>query len=361
MKRKIFFLLLFYIGNIYLYSTSGTNAFEFVNLGIGCKEIGLGEQGVALSKGVNALYWNPAGILENGGVEVSFMYNKWFQGINEQFVGGIIPFRKYTLGLGIYKLGVEPFQGYDNFGNEADDVESNSLMASFVFSKNLGPVRAGLSLKSMQETLDDVSASSFGIDFGVRGNLTNRIKIGIGAQNFISQKVKFIKDEFPVPLVYRVGVSYERNILKEDNLILGVEGSSVSDEDFNISIGAEYFYKNLITLRIGYLNKQDIGSKIRAGLGLKLRNWQVDYAFADYGDLGDTHRFSITWYYGEWKENLIKSAEIEKENILKKIDKFMKKGKYLEAVVEIEKLLKKYPDDKKLINLLKEAGSKINK
>jgi len=358
MKKLICLLLILFISVGYL-NSAGTNAFEFTNIAVGCREIGMGEQGVAGSKGVSSLYWNPAGILENDGIEVNFMHNKWFQGIDEQFFGGIVPFRNYGFGISFYRLGVKPFKGYDNSGNQTGDVKSNASMLNFVFSKNFGIFKGGISLKQMQETLDDTSASSFGVDFGIRGRISENVSIGMGAQNFIAQKVKFIKEEFPVPLVYRVGFIYEKSVLKGDLLTLGIEWNSVADEDFNLSLGAEYKFKNFIFLRLGYLSEQDIGAKFRAGIGMRLRSWQVDYAFADYGDLGDTHRFSITWYYSDWKKVLEKTAKQKEERSLKEAKKLIKNGKYLEAVVNLEKWIRKYPDNEEFMKLLREAGEKI--
>ncbi|MYB63786.1 hypothetical protein F4X73_03765 [Candidatus Poribacteria bacterium] len=55
---------------------------------------------------------------------------------------------------------------------------------------------------------------------------------------------------------------------------------------------------NILQLRSGYIYKlggNDLGamSGLRAGFGLTLRRFQIDYALVPYGTLGLTNRFSL--------------------------------------------------------------------
>ncbi|MFA5859878.1 MAG: hypothetical protein WC955_12520, partial [Elusimicrobiota bacterium] len=81
------------------------------------------------------------------------------------------------------------------------------------------------------------------------------------------------------------------------------------------AIGTEYTVMNMVSLRAGYLMKAisllksesntntpsltssqslEMDTGLSAGLGFKLYNYQFDYSFVPYSDLGNTHRFSLS-------------------------------------------------------------------
>jgi hypothetical protein len=54
-----------------------------------------------------------------------------------------------------------------------------------------------------------------------------------------------------------------------------------------------------MSLRLGFGTRNDAGPGITAGVGWALRDFDLDYAFVPYGDLGVSHRLSVTWRFGE--------------------------------------------------------------
>jgi len=48
-----------------------------------------------------------------------------------------------------------------------------------------------------------------------------------------------------------------------------------------------------VALRAGYRTGRDVGLGWTAGLGFKTGTFGLDYAYAPYGDLGNTHRISL--------------------------------------------------------------------
>lgn len=65
------------------------------------------------------------------------------------------------------------------------------------------------------------------------------------------------------------------------------------DNDVYWCLGAEWWMQDTIALRAGYKTNQDIGPGWSAGLGFKFQRICLDYAYAPYGDLGNTHRISL--------------------------------------------------------------------
>ena len=55
---------------------------EFLTLGVGADAFSMGNAVVASTEGVNATYWNPAGLLQQSTkMEASFMHSEYFAGI----------------------------------------------------------------------------------------------------------------------------------------------------------------------------------------------------------------------------------------------------------------------------------------
>jgi outer membrane protein OmpA-like peptidoglycan-associated protein len=69
-----------------------------------------------------------------------------------------------------------------------------------------------------------------------------------------------------------------------------------ADYDSLYSAGAEYWIQNLVALRIGY--KFGAFNHITLGAGIKYNNFEFDYAFVGYDELGNTHRFSMLYSWG---------------------------------------------------------------
>ncbi len=71
---------------------------------------------------------------------------------------------------------------------------------------------------------------------------------------------------------------------------------------------------------------------------------QFDYAFAGFGDLGDTHRIGISIRFSQ--------AAYTEDSVYEKADMYYKEGRYSAAVDELNVLLQKEPHNKKAIMLL---------
>src|SRR5450830_945576 len=60
------------------FNKGGRTAFQFVKIGVGARQVALGEASIASVRDVNSAFWNPAGISGVQSVEASFSYTQWF-------------------------------------------------------------------------------------------------------------------------------------------------------------------------------------------------------------------------------------------------------------------------------------------
>jgi len=122
--------------------------------------------------------------------------------------------------------------------------------------------------------------------------------------------MKFVNDSFRLPLTGAAGVSYSpmEKLTVAADLSHGLYSGETS-----LNIGSEFWAMGSVALRAGYnapLNGSSPSSYkglrggntstlnaltgMGLGMGLKLANYQFDYALVPYGDLGATHRMSFT-------------------------------------------------------------------
>jgi hypothetical protein len=102
------------------------------------------------------------------------------------------------------------------------------------------------------------------------------------------------------PINFRLGGAYK---FANRNLTTACDILVPTDTPVKISVGAEYWYRNIVCFRGGYkFQKQfdynQYGTNglegLSLGVGFKYQIVQVDYAFATLGFLGATHRVSLT-------------------------------------------------------------------
>ena len=100
-------------------------------------------------------------------------------------------------------------------------------------------------------------------------------------------------------LLFRVGLGLPVRFGPTTRLNLAVDAFHPNDNTESMSAGAELSYRNQLALRAGYQNafQQDSEEGLTAGGGVQgkidVYAYHLDYAWADEGRLGSTHRFSL--------------------------------------------------------------------
>jgi len=108
-----------------------------------------------------------------------------------------------------------------------------------------------------------------------------------------------LTDEFPVPILFRVGMSFPRRLSPVSKLLVTVDAFHPSDNSESMSFGWEWYWKEAFALRAGYQNlfleDSDVG--LTAGLGIQAglgrHRFHFDYAWANHLFLQETHRLTF--------------------------------------------------------------------
>ena len=343
-------------------SDAGTTGANFLKIGIGPRAAGMGEAQVAICNDVTSVFWNPAGLVRIESQEASFVYSVWFEGIKMQYFGYAYPHP--TLGTfagSINYLSMGKIQGYRADGVKTGEVGAYDLLGVLSYARELPyyGIGGGINLKLIQQKLEEESSFAFGIDIGVMGPLGEWLKVegleeltcGINLQN-LGSNVKFQKEEGSLPLNLKFGVGIKKEVLG-DPLTIAIDGNLPNDNDFYVSLGIEYWVRDLIGLRVGYKSGQELGDGLSFGGGIKVNIFQLDYALVHCGELGYTHRIGIVTRFGK------EANAILTERAFKKGMEYYNGGKYPEAILEFNKVLGLNPEDERALEMMRRANDKL--
>ncbi len=303
------------------FNKAGRTSMQFLKIGMGARQVALGDANIASVRDVNSIFWNPAATAGIQGVEASFGYTSWIADLNilSGAIGasfdqiGTLTFSYITLDYGdIPEAFVTSASG--NIDTRTGETFTGSdLLFGVGLARNFtDKLSIGVNLKYMREDLHDYYSDLWGFDVGSFYNTNWRgIRIAMSAQNFSSQaRWLFTKEEeqqtYELPIVYRIGISID--LLGGEELFLGgnpdkqaltlnVDAIHTNDYAERLHLGAEYSLFNMLVLRGGYKLNYEEGN-LSAGFGFKydtnFLRLKIDYAYVKHDFLQAPHRFTIT-------------------------------------------------------------------
>ena len=341
---------------------AATSGLDFLKIGVGARPLALGEAYVALADDISAIYWNPAGLAQLERPEVGFTYNRWFEDIGYHFFGYSHPIDDSVLAFSIYYLGGGDIEGSDDGGIPTGNVSAYDLALAFSYSRRLiEGLSGGLNFKFIREKLSDEVASAFAFDLGAlyKTGIDN-LDVGLNIQN-VGTRIKFIKESASLPLNFKLGLAYK--LFPANLLILTLDFNQLVNEGSYFGLGAECWIKDYIAVRVGGKFDPDIKDRIRFGLGLRRKNLRLDYAYTPHKILGDTHQFSVGFYFGKLEEEKILGLEEIEARMASLIASLYEEGmayfnqeQYIEAIGKFSEILLLDPEDKTAIAKMKEAN-----
>jgi len=107
-------------------------------------------------------------------------------------------------------------------------------------------------------------------------------------------------DNFSLPLIFRVGLAFNALDDGTHRVMLVSDAAHPNDNAEYINAGAEYVFRDLIAFRAGWRNlfEPETEQGLTAGASLSMRidrtlRVAIDYAYADFGRLTETHWFTF--------------------------------------------------------------------
>lgn len=308
----------------------GTNAASFLEIGVGARAMAMGGAYTAIANDATALYWNPAGVAFSSAVEVELMHIRWLAGTDYNFIGVVIPIPEIRSTIGFHFISldygeqavrtVERPEGtgeiYDAVDNAVALAYALALTDRFSFGLNAKYVTQRIWSESGAAIAFDFgvffktplpglnlgsSISNFGSEIQLSGrHLRTTVDPDKKVENFDRVPADYATNAYPLPLLFRFGLAYNRDLGGWGNVVASMDLNHPSNTTESICLGLEYGWKNLFYLRAGYENmfERDAINGMTMGLGTDAIDLgglgiRVDYAWSDWGILDNAQRFSL--------------------------------------------------------------------
>jgi len=342
-KLPLLFAIVFCLSHPLLHAGSpGKAAANFLKMGIGARGSAMGEAQTALVEDVTSLYWNPAGLSGLRFKEVSLMHYSLVENVRYQQAGLGLPLDKWgAVAFGLNLLDYGDIKSFDNNAIPTGSVDASNLLLSAGWGKQIfgkSNLRAGGTVKYLQSELAGFKASApmldLGLKFPYRSDKLRGLSFGAALRN-IGPDIKYDTESSPLPqhLVFGAGLS-----ALGGNLNMALDFIHPNDGDAHIAAGVEYKLLKMIQLRAGYNGNSDfVGNGITYGMGLQFTQWNLDYAFVPFGDLGDTNRVSVGIRFGRAAE--LHSAEAQVDEAYDRARSLLAHGHGVQAYSNVIDLL----------------------
>jgi hypothetical protein len=280
---------------------AGTNGGLILNTPVGARAIAMGEAYTAQSDDVSSLYWNPAGIGILNQSQASFLYNQSIQGMSFNNLSVATPLENGGIGASLSYLSYGKIDGYNAQDQPIGNVSAYSGAATVGAAFFSGQSWAGgVNLKGVQGSLAGIKATGMASDFGltyIHPQLLydGTLRLAATIRN-LGTGLTYIDQKDPFPLEYRMGAAAVQMLHQKLNVSADV--GKVRDSRVSGYLGTEYWVVPQIALRGGWVGSDQEGSGLRAGIGIRIKDFSFDYAYSHYGDLGMSNLFEMSVRFG---------------------------------------------------------------
>ncbi|MCI0512141.1 PorV/PorQ family protein [candidate division KSB1 bacterium] len=283
------------------FNKAGSAGLQFLKIGIGARETAMGEAALATTRGVNSIFWNPAGIAYTDGYAFSSSYTTWLLNSTLPAAAVAIPVKSYAvIAASVIYFGIPEFEETTVLQQDGTGrlVTAGDLAVSLAVARQFTDKLAlGMQMRYVREQLDQDNFSNVLVDLGgIYFTGYRHIRLAVAAQHF-GPDIKMLRDTFRMPLIFKIGLADDLFHTDWHYLTFACDLVHPTDNVEGLNLGLEYGLSNHLFLRSGYRINSDLGNwALGLGLNQRLFGWQgtLNYAYTDYGNiLGRVDRFTL--------------------------------------------------------------------
>ena len=320
-------------GAAHAQTKTGTTIGAFLTIEPSARIAAMGNAGVTVPQGLDAVYYNPAAISSVEHPGVYFAHSEWLADIAYNYA---------ALGVPMGSFG-NAFASVTSLGSGEIDVRTVDQPLGTGERFTVSDIAVGLGygieitdrftvggqVTFVQETIWHSSASTMTLEIGTLYQISDRgLRIGASLTHFGTDatfsgrdlRVTFdqdpsrsgdngalpasqVTDPFALPVLFRVGLGLPISLGEAQVLTLAVDAAHPSDNTESVSAGAELLLARRYALRAGYQDAfqedSEVGLTAGAGFqwGKERGNYRLDYGWADHGRLGNAHRIALEAHF----------------------------------------------------------------
>jgi len=256
----------------------GTTSAEFLLMGAGARGMALGPAFGALTRDVEALYYNPANLSLMEGPEARFSVMPYFADTNYMWAGAALPLRggEYGFGISIANFGFSNQPVYTEVDPEnADQLTysvSETVIGLSLAHSFIDRFSGGVTFKLISDQLGQATANGFAFDIGtnyhselggrpiamsfVIQNLGSSLKHSGAGLDFDAYPIspdpsfpvrgvdpspaRFEASSAPLPVAFRVGLVYDVVSTASNRLSMLGEFNEFYNNDPSFGFSSEY-------------------------------------------------------------------------------------------------------------------------
>jgi hypothetical protein len=297
MRKALLAFSLLLLASGLAFGGAGGSGAAFLKLPVDARAVAMGEAFTAQAQGATSLYWNPAGLAKVPRFDLAAMHNVYLMSTFQDYAAGAYTHPSWgSFGLSLNYWGSGSISGTDSVGNSTGSFSANDLAVTGGYARKVGKnMSLGLGLKFISEKNENASGTAFALDLGGLYEIPAQgLVLGASVSNLGSQ-MKLVEKGYPLPLTFRAGGAYA---LPKLPLRFAADLTAPNDGSVGAGLGTEYLAAKRFALRAGYRSGSDLHglSGLRAGAGFVYQGFGLDYAFTPYGELGMTHRVSLSFH-----------------------------------------------------------------
>ncbi len=279
---------------------AGPAGFAFLEVPAGARASALGGAYASVGQGVEAAFWNPAGLAATHGLQITGAHFELVDGLrHSQFAvaGGMLG---GGLSASIRAFYTEPIEERDALGNVIGTFGSHDLEFGLGYGAPLAEgLDIGLSTQIVRERIANSSATTyaFGAGVGWRPARLPNMRLGLQADH-LGPSTHYMIDgvqgsDVALPAAVQGGGSYAWP-LGGMQLVGALEGRFTHGRSGIAMLGAELASPVGAALRAGFRANDD-AQNVSLGVGYAHESLRLDYAWVPFRyELGDTHRVAFT-------------------------------------------------------------------
>lgn len=289
----------------------GAQALPLQQSGGTARAMGMGSAVVAVSQGSASLLWNPAGLGRMDSKEVGLHHNTGLGGtiqeilvvgiplgeVKEEGKGGALGGLAASLGYVDYGT----FAGADELGQRTGSYGSGDFSGSLGWGKELvAGLSGGVVLKGNHSSFGNKTFQTYSADAGLLWNVVPSLDLGVGYSNL---QIGGGIAGAPLASGWRLGAGWA---VTRHWLLAAATEVQEKEAMRRVQLGTEVLIgdvekkSNVLALRGGYqlsFPSRELGALAGMTLGVGYtvtRSIALDYALLPSGELGSSHRLSLT-------------------------------------------------------------------